>query len=149
MRKLLLVLSLLPVIALATPPHRGAQPPHGDGMHRRFMGDGEHLPPFLHDIGLSEQQQSDIKSLLKKHWAAMDEVRKNEHAIRLQLMQLSFSADFSDDKAAALIQQSLAMHQSNALEKARLDNEIYKLLTGDQQAALKTQMAKMADDKPF
>lgn len=148
MRSLLFALSLLPGLVLANPPHHDGHPPHGEFRHH-FKGDGEHLPRFLHDIDLSEQQRNDIKSLLQAHASTAKENWSKHRALKTQLRQLSFSADFSDYKASALIEQGAALHQSEALERAKLDHAIFNLLTNEQQAVLKSKLEKFEDDKPF
>lgn len=136
MRKLILLLNLVPVLALANPPHAGGHPPHMPPMPEA-MEEGGRLPPFLRDVDLTEQQRQAIQNLLTQQGAAIDDIRKQEHAIKKQLHQLSFSADYSDEKAAALIEQAQALHKKLALQQAKLDNAIFKLLSAEQQAALK------------
>jgi periplasmic protein CpxP/Spy len=150
MRKLLLVLNLLPTLALANPPMPGDHPPHGGfgkPLMRNHMHDGEHLPPFLQDIDLSDQQEGSIKSLLKSQTANIDETLIKEHNIKKQLHQLSFSNDYNTEKAQALIEQSLATHKTIALQKSQLDNAIFKLLTAEQQSQVFSKMAKFEQER--
>jgi len=139
MRNLLLLLNLLPAVALANPPMDG-HPPHDEfgrpPMHR-FFDDCEQLPPFLHGLDLSDQQKSEIKNLLKTQRDAMDETRDKERAVDRELKQLSFSGDYSEDKARPLIEKSLDLHRTVALRKAAFDNSVFKLLTVEQQNQLK------------
>lgn len=145
MRKFLLILNLLPALAFANP-LPGEHPPHGGfgkpPMHR-FMNDGDHLPPFLDDIDLSDQQESEIKSLLKSQAGKIGETMKKEHAIKKQLHQLSFSNDYSAEKAQALIEQTQSIHKEIALQKSQLDNAIFKLLTAEQQSRLQKEIDKV------
>lgn len=152
MRKLILMTGLLPALASANPGMPGEIPPGGFGrppMHHQPMGDAERLPPFLQDIGLSAQQQSEVKSLLKAHMSMTGDSRKSVHAVRMQLHQLSFSGAYTEEQAEALTEQLLAVHKTQALRQAQLDNAIYKLLTKEQQTEVEAQIAKMPADKSF
>lgn len=71
----------------------GDFPPHGEfgkpPMHHPLPEYTDRLPPFLHDVGLSAQQQSEIKNLLKAHMSMMSETRKNGHAVKMRLHPLT------------------------------------------------------------
>lgn len=107
------------------------------------------LPPFLHGLDLNAQQQSDIKTKLTAHSTLKDETWKNGHAFGIQLHQLSFSNDYSEDKATGLIEKSVASHKQQVLQKTNLDNAIFKLLTGEQPAALEAKLDKLESYAPF
>lgn len=152
MRKLILMTGLLPTLTSANPGMPGDIPPGGFGrppMHHQLMNDSDRLPPFLQDIGLSAQQQSEIKSLLKAHMNLMGDSRKNIHAIKMKLHQLSFSSAYSEEQAEALAEQLTTEHKTQALRQAQLDNTLYKLLTKQQQAEVESQIAKMPINTPF
>jgi len=164
MRKLLLILPLLPTIALANPrtpgeppllpeialadPQMYGEPPFG-GMppskHHRPEHDEAHLPGFLHQLDLGETQQNEIKALVKAHRTEFDAKLKNARSIGKEIHQLSFSNDYSDDKIQALLDKADAIHKETALQKARLDNAIFKLLTKEQQEKLQSKMAHFED----
>ncbi|QPK65141.1 Spy/CpxP family protein refolding chaperone [Methylomonas sp. LL1] len=145
MRKLILIFTLLPGLAMANPPMHD-QPPHGEfgkpPMHH-LVGDGDQLPPLLYNIGLSEDQQREIKNLFKAQQGAISDKFDKERAIKEQLHRLSFSDDYSEDKAKTLIEQSLEIHKDIALQKNRLDNAIFKLLNAEQRDKLKAGMDKI------
>lgn len=144
MRKILLIMSLLPAMAIANPNMH--HQPHGEfgkpPMHR-FIYDGEHLPPFLHDIDLTEQQQTEIKALIKAQHAEMSEKWEQEKGVKSELHQLSFSSNYTEDTALALIERSLVTHKEMALQKTKLNNAIFKLLSVEQQNKLKNAPEKV------
>jgi len=70
---------------------------------------------------------------------------KNARSIGKEIHQLSFSNDYGDDKIQALLDQADAIHKETALQKARLDNAIFKLLTKEQQEKLQSKMAHFED----
>lgn len=143
MKKLVLILGLLPLAVMAKPPygeqHDGGKPP----MHRFGEGHGgQHLPRYLKKLDLSEKQEADIKSLLKTKFDDSRSRFEEDHALRAELHALSFSADYNEEKAKALLEKSTAIHQQLALEKSKLDNAIFLLLTAPQQEKLQAEIGK-------
>jgi len=138
MRKLLLILPLLPALALANPqmydePPCGGMPPP---MHHMSADDKEQLPGFLHQINLSDKQQFEIKTLGKAQRAEIDAKLENLKSIGKEIHQLSFSNDYSNVKIQALLDKADTIHKEIALQKSRLDNAIFKLLNDEQQKKL-------------
>ncbi|WP_446810272.1 Spy/CpxP family protein refolding chaperone [Methylomonas sp. 2BW1-5-20] len=143
MKKLVLILSLLPFAVAARPGHDehcgGGKPP----MHAFGEGHGEmQLPPYLKKLELSDKQEADIKGLLKAEFGDSRSRFDEDHALRAELHALSFSADYNEAKAKALLEKSVAIHQQLALEKSKIDNAIFLLLTAPQQAQLKAEIGK-------
>lgn len=151
MRKLILISTLIPALALANPSAPDNMPHHGGfdgpGFHHFKHGfkKGEHLPPFLHDIGLTDQQREAIKALVKDKHETMREHWNQERDARRALRALSFSETFTEEQAMPLIEQSLARHREIALQKARVDHEIFKLLTPEQREKVKAKQAQDDD----
>jgi len=147
MRKLLLILSLLPVIALANPQMQD-EPSCKDMpffRHHKSNDDGEHLPRFLHGVDLTEKQQTEIKALVKAQRAEIGTKMENARSVGKEIHQLSFSNDYSNVKVQALLDKAAAMHKEMALQKSRLDNAIFKLLTTEQQQKLQSKMNHSED----
>ena len=141
MRKSLIILAFLPCIALAGPPFHH-QVPCGDFPHLIHPSpgdDADRLPGFLHGINLSDQQQSDIKNLLKSNRAKFDSQLEEIKKAETELYHLSFSNDFSNGKIQALADKSVAAHKELAIQKAALDNTIYKLLNNEQKQKLQSE----------
>lgn len=133
MRKLLLILPLLPALTLAEPqmydePPCGGMPP----MHHSK----EQLSGFLHQIDLSDKQQAEIKTLGKAQRAEIDAKLENLKSMGKEIHQLSFSNDYSNVKIQALLDKAEAIHKEIALQKSRLDNATFKLLNDEQQKKL-------------
>lgn len=147
MRKLILMMNLLPAIALANPSmpdhpprdHFGQPPRHG------FKEHGDRMPPFLLGIELSQKQRDDIKSLLQAQQATIEDSWNKERTAKQALQRLSFSSEYSDAKATALIEESMSVHKEIALQKTRLDNAIFHLLTADQQQTVQGKLAELGD----
>jgi Spy/CpxP family protein refolding chaperone len=144
MRKMLLILTLLPTIALAFPFGHdegpcGDQPPLG---HHGFEGGREHLPRFLKDLNLSDDQQTAIKNLLKSGGSDLEAKHEAAQKIHQEIQSLSFSADYTEAKAQAIIDKGIALRNELDLKKTSLDNAIYKLLNAEQQQKLKANLAQ-------
>lgn len=142
MKKLVLMLGLLPLAAIAKPPH-GEHHDGGRPAMQVFAENhgGQHLPRYLKKLDLSETQEADIKNLLKTKFDDSHSRFEEDHALRAELHALSFSADYNEEKARALLEKSTAIHRQLALEKSKLDNAIFLLLTPPQQEKLKADIA--------
>ncbi len=143
MRKIVLILNLLPAIVMANPPMHPPQGEFGKPPMHRFRDGGEHLPPYLHDIDLTEQQKTEIKNLIKTQDAEISDNWEKEKNVKAQLHQLSFSNNYNEDAALALIEASLKMHKDMVLQKSKLDNAIFKQLNARQQGKLNALMEKL------
>lgn len=148
MLKSIAVMGLVPALVLANPSFMDdqrfmAEPPCKSGMSqgRHGLPDGEHLPPYLHHLDLTDAQQDSIKKLLQANKTAMDAQLKTGKEGFAELNGLALSDDYSEEKAAALIDKSAAFHRQMALQKTQLDHAIFQLLTPEQQQKLKTDMA--------
>jgi Spy/CpxP family protein refolding chaperone len=141
MRKLLLILALLPAMALANPPMHGDYPcgdmPSSEH-HRPEPDDEERMPRFLHRIDLTNKQRTEVKTLLKAHRAEIDAKLEAAKNIGKEIHRLVFSYDYNDDKIQALFNKADVIHREMALQKSRLDNAVFKLLTAEQQKKLQS-----------
>ncbi|WP_150048658.1 Spy/CpxP family protein refolding chaperone [Methylomonas rhizoryzae] len=146
MRKLMLAVLLCSSAVFAMPPMPGEPPcPHGamsmegkGGMGKSgAVGPGEHLPPYLTGIALSDEQKNQLAELLKSRRQPMQDLGKQEHQAKEALLALSFSNDYSSDKAAPMIAKLAQLHSNMLGEISATDNAVFKLLTAEQLAVLK------------
>jgi len=142
MRKLLLILFLLPAIALANRQMPGElscgdMPP--PPMHPIPTGGILPLPLILHQLNLTETQQSEIKTLVKAHCGEIGAKQETLKSVGGKIHRLTFSNGYSDDQIKKLFDQADVIHREIALQKSRLDNAIFRLLTGEQQKKLQSQ----------
>jgi Spy/CpxP family protein refolding chaperone len=155
--KIFAVIGLIPVIAFANPladysdPLFSKEPPcekgvphHPPGHHG--MKFGEHLPPYLHDIELTDAQKQSIKALIQKTQATFQGKEKAGIEYRLYIQQKVFSKDYSDEKIAGMIKKSLTQHEENGLNMAKLDHAIYELLTPPQQQQVQVNLKRFAEN---
>lgn len=138
MKRLVVILGLLPLVAMAKPPHGH----HGGGGEPSLMLADGRLPPYLDGLNLTTQQEADIKILLKTEFGDRGSRQESEHAAIADLHALSFSTDYSEDKAKSLLEKSVSTHQQMALAKSKVDHAIFMMLTASQQETLKANIAK-------
>jgi Spy/CpxP family protein refolding chaperone len=96
----------------------------------------DHKADFLAALDLSEEQRHQIKSLFEQSHDLMKDKRKSTFELQQSLRQLAMSADYSDDKANALIAEMTAMQSSQLKQRMDLDHQICNLLTDEQQLKL-------------
>jgi Spy/CpxP family protein refolding chaperone len=111
----------------------------------------DRLMKMLDGLNLTDAQKGQIEALLDKNEAEIRSQFKAEREAKTELRRLAFSAEYTDDKAKALLAKSLPAHEQLMLQKARLDNAVFKLLTPEQQQQLQqrpTRGEQPPGDKP-
>ena len=114
----------------ATPP-----PPshmHGDwGMH-----EGHGMGFFAHELNLTDDQKAQMKAIMQKEHPAMKPLMQQQHQIEQQLRAYVEGA-FDAAKVRALATQKAQNEIELTVAETRIHNELYQLLTADQQTKLK------------
>lgn len=158
MMKYAAICSLIPAMAFAEPgfmdgppPGEGMPMPQGthrfpDGAHGHRPSPRDMLMKSLSELNLTETQQSQIKALLNKDEAEIHSQFETLHEVHGELRRLALSTAYSDDKAKAIAAKAQPVHEQLMLHKAHVDNEIFKLLTPEQQQ--KWQQHPMMDGPP-
>lgn len=111
-----------------------------DGMHRMFEG-----------LDLTDTQKADIKKLFAEQRAANGEDRltKEERlAHRAEMQALVTSAAFDEAQAKVLMSAQQEKRQAQAIERMKMQNQIYNLLTPEQQAKFKARFEAQAGKEP-
>ena len=138
------VISLLLAAALGAPlaasaqqgPERGPGfgpgarmegPPPGPG---RGLGDG--LPPFLHEVALSEAQQDKVFAATHAQAPLLREQQKIAFKAHEQLRELAASNSYDDARAAALANSAAQAMAKISLQHARLEQQLLAVLTPEQ-----------------
>lgn len=139
-RLLLSVLAVLLGTAIAksqTAEETPAPPPmHAHyGMHEHMMGF------FAKQLNLTDDQKSQMKAIMQKEHPTMKPLFEQQHQIDLQLRQY-VEGQFDQGKVQALANQKAQIEAQLTVQQTRIHNEMYQLLTPDQQAKLKEMQAK-------
>ena len=110
----------------ATAPMHG----HGFGMRCPMMDF------FARYLDLTDAQRTQIKAVLEKERATMKPLMQQLHPMDQQLKQYE-EGTYDEAKVQALVAQQSQTLVQLKVEEARIHNELYQLLTADQQAKMK------------
>jgi protein CpxP len=138
-----------PLFAIASPP--ADAPFNGGGacamefhrpglpMEPPFVGPplgAQHLPPYLMDLTLTEDQQDKVFAILHAAEQALREQEKAVRKARDGLRDLGRSAQFDAGSAAALAQALGKAESQLALLRARADHDVFSVLTAEQKTEI-------------
>lgn len=108
----------------------------GGGM---FSG---HMVRFFSDyLDLTDVQRAQVQQILAKDKPALEPLMLQVHQGRQQMRQLIESGSFDETKARALVSQQTQTMAELALQKAKIESDLYQVLTADQ----KTKLDKFLD----
>jgi Spy/CpxP family protein refolding chaperone len=106
-------------------------------MHGHEFGfDGHMLGHLAKELNITEDQKSQFKAIMQKEHPVMKPLMQQQHQIDLQLRQYVEGA-FDEAKVQALAAQKAQIQTQLTVQETRIHNEMYQLLTADQQAQLK------------
>ncbi|HTU41050.1 MAG TPA: Spy/CpxP family protein refolding chaperone [Candidatus Aquilonibacter sp.] len=113
-----------------TPP---PPPAHGPGM---FGMDHHMIQFYVKALGITDDQQTQMKAALQKERSTMKPLMQQMHQLDEQL-QPYVEGTYDATKVQALVTQQEQTLVQLKVEEARIHNELYLLLTPDQQSKLK------------
>jgi len=134
----------LPVSAM--PP---APPPDARMMTRPdpMAGEREPVPPFLRGIDLSPEQRDKVFELLHAEAPTMRAKGKEIQTAREALHRQSLGNEFDDSKATASANALARAVADMALLQARVDQQIYHLLTLEQRRQVQERPPRRDEEK--
>ena len=136
-RLMIAALAVLLGTALAKSQTADAPPPppmHGNG--HGFGMDGHMLEFFSDYLNLSDAQQAQMKTILHKEHPGMKPLFQQSHQIELQLRQYA-QGTYDEAKVRALAAQKAQIEIELTVQRTRIHNELFQVLTADQQSKLK------------
>jgi periplasmic protein CpxP/Spy len=104
---------------------------HGYAMHHRPM-----MEFFGDYLNLTDAQRTQMKTILHQDFAAMQPLIEQEHQIHQQMRQYE-EGTFDEAKVRALAGQEATSKVELTVQHARIRNQMFQVLTPDQQAKLK------------
>ncbi|WP_417549211.1 Spy/CpxP family protein refolding chaperone [Methylophaga sp.] len=155
MRNKLMMVSLIPALFLAAPAmadeHKscevGGKYSEMNKKHKEHDG----IPRMLKSIDLTDAQKAEIKTLVEAQHKDKKSTMKSHWQTHKQLAELSFAETVDQSKLDAIIADTTAAHEKRLADRAQLNNQIFKLLTPEQQQQLQQKIAeyeqKMQDRK--
>lgn len=103
---------------------------HAWGMHGHMMGF-----PFR-QLNLTDDQRTQMKAVMQKEHGTMKPLMQQMKQMHEQLKQYS-EGTFDEAKVQALVSQQAQTMVQLKVQETRIHNELYQLLTPDQQAKMK------------
>jgi periplasmic protein CpxP/Spy len=103
---------------------------HEFGMHGDMMGF------FSKALNLTDDQKTQMKAIMQKERPTMKPLMQQEHQIEQQLRQY-VEGTYDDAKVRALAAQKSQVEVELTVAHTRVHNQMYQLLTADQQSKLK------------
>jgi Spy/CpxP family protein refolding chaperone len=114
--------------AADTPP----SPPPGRGEFGMFHMIGF----FAKNLDLTEDQQTQMKAILEKEKPVLKPLMEQSHQIERQLHQYA-EGTYNETKVRALATEQSKVELELSVQRTRIHNELFQVLTSDQQAKLK------------
>jgi len=103
---------------------------HQYGMHGHGMGF------FPRSLNLTDAQHEQIKTIMQKERPVMKPLFQQSHQIEQQLSQYA-EGTFDEGKVRALSTQKAQVEAELTVQKTRIHNEMFQVLTADQQSKMK------------
>lgn len=120
-----------------------AAPPAGGPRMHGGMHLGWAAPEFgmwMHSLSLTDEQKAQISKIFETEKPVMRQLRKQEMAAQLQMMQLVTSGSFDQTRASAMAAQQSQIDMQLKLESAKVGSEIFETVLTQEQKAKVTQM---------
>ncbi len=120
-----------------TPPPPAAGPMQGPGM----FGVGHLLQFYAKELGITEDQKIAMRAILQKEHSTLHPLMQQMHQLDEQLNPY-VQGTYDATKVQALVSAQAQTLVQLKVEEARIHNELYQMLTPDQQAKLKQLQAE-------
>lgn len=111
-------------------------PPPPMHMHHSDMGGGPMGRFFAAKLNLTDDQKAQAKAIWQKETPTMKPLMQQERQLDLQLRQY-VEGTFDQAKVQAIASQKAQLDAQMTVERTRIHNEMYQILTADQKAQLK------------
>ena len=125
------------VYALLTPDQQSKYQPGGmRGMGMGMGHEGHMMGFFAKYLDLTDAQRTQMKAVMQKEHATMKPLMQQVHQLDQQLRQYVEGA-YDDAKVQALVSQQAQTLVQMKVQETRIHNELFQMLTPDQQAKMK------------
>lgn len=138
-RFLIAALAVLMGATIAKSQTADAPPP--PPMHGHEFGHDHHMGFMAQKLNLTDDQKAQMKAVMQKEHPTMKPLMQQQHQIDLQLRQY-VEGNFDQAKVQTLAAQKAALQAQITVQETRIHNELYQLLTADQQSQLKQMEAQ-------
>lgn len=124
-----------------------AQPQDADAaaappMHSHSWGRGDHMMGFFADyLNLTDAQQAEMKTIMQKEHAAMKPLMQQMRQTQMSLKQYEQGA-FDEAKVRTIAAQKASAEVEMTVSRTRIHNELFQVLTPEQQTKMKEMQAR-------
>ncbi len=129
------MIALLSLVLLA-----GSALAQGGPAEHKFGRGGFHGGPMfgmmLHRLDLTDAQKAQVKQIMTQERPALKPLMQQMAQGRTQLRQLALSGNFSEDQARSIATQQSQNMTEMMVQRARIENEVFQVLTPDQKTKL-------------
>jgi len=118
--------------------------PPAPPMHHHGMGmgmEGHRMGFFAKQLNLTDDQKTQMKTIMQKEHPTMKPLFQQQQQIDQQLRQF-VEGPFDQANVQALATQKAQVQAQLTVAETRIHNQLYQLLTPDQQSQLKQMQAK-------
>lgn len=122
------------LMVTAAAAQEGPRGPHGGG----FGGPGMEL----RGLDLTDAQKAQVKQIMTAEKPTMKPLMQQEMQNHQQMTALVRGGSFEEAKAQPIAAQEAQIHSQLAVERAKIDAQIYQLLTPEQKTKLAERDAK-------
>ena len=106
-------------------------------MHGHEFGmEGHRMGFFGKQLNLTDEQKAQMKTIMQKEHPTMKPLMQQQHQIEQQL-RAYVEGPYDEAKVRALATQKAQVQVELTIAQTRIHNELYQLLTADQQAKVK------------
>lgn len=142
-RLLIAFLAVLLGTALAKSQTADAPPPPAGPMHGGYgFGMGGHMMGFFADyLNLSDAQQAQMKTIMQQRHATMKPLMQQSRQIDQQLRQY-VEGPYIEKDVQALAAQKAQVEAALIVQRTQLHNQLFQVLTTDQQNKMKEMEAR-------
>ncbi|WP_144211984.1 Spy/CpxP family protein refolding chaperone [Shewanella donghaensis] len=116
---------------------------HGGKHHGKSMEKG--MRKMLRSLDLSDTQKTDVKAIVAKYRADKDDRPSAEErsAHKTDMLALISNANFDEAQAELMIADKQAKQKQHMLNFFKMQNEVFQLLTEEQQQKFESRFTKV------
>jgi Spy/CpxP family protein refolding chaperone len=141
-RSRLLIAAMAVLMGSALAKSQTADAPPAPPMHDHAYGMHEHMMGFFgKKLNLTDEQKTQMKAIMQKEHPAMKPLFQQQRRIDQQLRQY-VEGQFDEAKVQALATQKAQIQAQLTVAETRVHNQLYALLTPEQQSQLKEMEAR-------
>ena len=149
MKKLIAIIALVPLVSVSSVTVAEWSGERSTKMEKRggHRGGG-HLFHFFRGLDLTSAQKEQIKALVEEQRDATEELRTANRELRFELVNIAMSSNYTVEAYNTTLSSFLDNQRSMMLQRAATENQVYQLLTAEQQVLLQQKLAGFDDSQP-